>query len=592
MLGIAASPVAADETILLWGDTHLHTSYSPDAYALGNRSADPDTAYRFARGLPVLHPRHGGRVQIDTPLDFLVVSDHAEFMGIMPEIHNGNQALLATALGAKYKKMLDAGKGGEVFADVVHLANTGAGELRSMISAAVRRSVWTKIVSAAERHYHPGIFTALIGWEWSSVPAGKNLHRVIFTPNGRDKAMKYLPFSLIDSQKPRDLWAWLDTTAENTGSDFISIPHNMNISLGRMFPLKDEDGRPIDTAYAEARARWEMVAEVTQYKGDSETHTLLSPTDEFADFETYEHAIAVGVADKQTIADAGSYARAALLRGLELQGTLGTNPYKFGMIGSTDSHTGLSAAEESNFHGKFVRDSIPQSKANPAITGATGWDMGAQGLAAVWASENTREGISASFKRREVYTSTGPRMQLRFFGGWNFKQRDTSASDLAAVGYRKGVPMGGDLTSGHDDDPPSFLIHAAKDPKDANLDRIQVVKGWVDGNGRSHERVYDIAWSGERKVGGNGKLPPVGNTVDLKTGTYTNEIGAPSLSAVWSDPDFDDGLRAFYYARVIQIPTPRHSLYDTLALNKPAGASERPALIQDRAYSSPIWYTP
>lgn len=592
LLTLLGGPAFAEDTVLLWGDTHLHTSNSPDAYALGNRTADPDTAYRFAKGLPAIHPGSRARVRIGTPLDFLVVSDHAEFMGIMPQIHKGNEALLATELGAKYKEMLDAGRGGEVFADVVHLANTGSRELGALTGEAVRRTVWSEIIEAAERHNDPGTFTALIGWEWSSVPDGKNLHRVIFTPNGREAAMQYLPFSLIDSQKPRDLWAWLAETAEKTGSDFVSIPHNMNISLGRMFPLEDEDGRPVDTAYAEARARWEPVAEVTQVKGDSETHPLLSPTDEFADFETYEFAIAVGIGDKKTIADAGSYSRAALLRGLSLEGTLGQNPYKFGMIGATDSHTGLATAEEDNFHGKFARDSVPEAKAGAALTGALGWDLGSQGLAGVWASENTREAIAAAFKRREVYATTGPRIQLRVFGGWDFKKRDARARKLAALGYRKGVPMGGDLAGNEDDDPPSFLIHAAKDPKSASLDRIQVVKGWVDEGGKTYERVYDVAWAGERELDENGKLPPIGNTVDIATATYANSIGAAELAAVWSDPDFDPAQRAFYYVRTLQIPTPRHTLYDTIALGVPPETSGQPATIQDRAYSSPIWYTP
>lgn len=592
LLALLGGPAVAEDTVLLWGDTHLHTSYSADAYALNNGTADPDTAYRFAKGLPVIHPYHRARVQIDTPLDFLVVSDHAEFLGIIPEIDKGNPALVGTELGAQYKTMLDEGRGAEVFADIVHKINADVRPLLPLNSEVVRRSIWSTIVDAAEQHNEPGRFTALIGWEWTSTPGGLNLHRVVFTPNGREKAMQYLPFSLADSEKPRALWAWLAATAEKTGSDFVSIPHNMNLSGGRMFPLADEDGGPIDPAYAEARARWEPVAEATQYKGDSETHPLLSPTDEFADFEAYEHLLAVGTGESQVKPEAGSYIRSALLRGLALQDALASNPYKFGLIGSTDSHTGFSAAEETNFQGKYALDSTPETKTKTTTPGAIGWDASAQGLAGVWATENTREAITAAFKRREVYATTGPRIQLRFFGGWDFKKRDARSRKLVEAGYRKGVPMGGDLAGGEDDDPPSFLIQAAKDPLGANLDRLQIVKGWVDADGKTHERVYDVAWAGSRELDPDGKLPAIGNTVDLAAGTYANDIGAAELTAVWTDPSFKPDQRAFYYTRVIQIPTPRHSLYDTLALNKPPEAAKHAAVIQERAYSSPIWYTP
>lgn len=589
---LSSGPALADEKILLWGDTHLHTSYSADAYALNNGTADPDTAYRFAKGLSVVHPGHRARVHIDTPLDFLVVSDHAEFLGIIPEIDKGNPALLETELGARYKEMLDRGRGDAVFADIVDKINNDVRPLLPLNSPAVRRSIWATIVDSAERHNEPGKFTALIGWEWTSTPGGLNLHRVVFTPNGREQAMQYLPFSLADSPKPRALWTWLAKTAEETGSDFVSIPHNMNLSSGRMFPLSDEDGRAVDKGYAELRARWEPVAEATQYKGDSETHPLLSPTDEFADFETYEHLLAIGTGETEATPDAGSYIRSTLLRGLELEGSLGINPYKFGLIGATDSHTGLSAAEETNFQGKYALDSTPENKTKTTTPGAIGWDAAAQGLAGVWATANTREAITAAFKRREVYASTGPRIQLRFFGGWGFKNRDARARKLADIGYRKGVPMGGDLVGAEDGGAPSFLIHAAKDPKGANLDRIQIVKGWVETDGTTQEQVYTVAWSGPRTLDESGRLPPVGDTVELASGTYTNDIGADELSVVWSDPDFDPNARAFYYARVIQIPTPRHSLYDTIALNQAPDTAKHKPVIQERAYSSPIWFTP
>ncbi len=587
----AQSPSNSTHTVLLWGDTHLHTNYSPDAYSLLTTTADPDTAYRFAKGLPVIADVSRSRVQIDTPLDFLVVTDHAEFMGVIPEIDKGNPLLLKTELGIKYKAMLDQGKGDEVFYEILGIANTNPAALTPLNSEAVRSSVWESIVDAAERHNEPGAFTAFVGWEWSSLPGGRNLHRIVFTPDGKDKAMEYLPYSLLDSEKPRDLYRWLAATSDRVGTDFVAIGHNMNLSQGTMFPLQDEYGNAVNAEYAQLRARWEPVDEVTQYKGDSETHPLLSPDDEFADFETYEHLLAVGTGETEAKTDAGSYARTALMRGLELEAKIGDNPYKFGMIGASDSHTAFSAVEEDNFLGKYALDSIPENKTKTTVPGAVGWDAAAQGLAGVWAVENTREAITAAFKRREVYATTGPRIQLRFFAGWEFASADANAVDLASVGYLKGVPMGGDITNAPPGTAPNFLIHVAKDPKSANLDRVQVVKGWLDPDGRAREKVYDVAWSDDRTPGSDGKVPAVGNSVDVETGEYENSIGTAQLSAVWSDPDFDPGLRAFYYVRVIEIPTPRHSTLDAIALKQepPEGYA---VTIQERAYSSPIWYTP
>lgn len=579
------------QTVLLWGDTHLHTNYSPDAYALLTTTADPDTAYRFAKGQPVIADVSRSRVQIDTPLDFLVVTDHAEFMGVMPEIDKGNPLLLETELGARYKKWLDEGRGGDVFFEVVGLANSNPAVLAPLNSEAVRRSVWESIVSAAERHNEPGKFTSFVGWEWSSLPGGRNLHRIVFSPDGKEKALEYLPYSLLDSEKPRDLWNWLADTSERVGTDFVAVAHNMNLSQGSMFPLQDEYGNAVNAEYAQLRARWEPVDEITQYKGDSETHPILSPDDEFADFETYEHLLAVGTGETEAKPDAGSYARSALMRGLELEAKIGENPYKFGMIGASDSHTAFSSVEEGNFLGKYSVDSIPENKTRTTVPGAIGWDAGSQGLAGVWASENTREAITAAFKRKEVYATTGPRIQLRFFAGWEFADADAGAVDLASIGYTKGVPMGGDITSAPQGTAPNFLIHAAKDPKSANLDRLQVIKGWLDPDGSAREKVYDVAWSGDRTAGDDGTVPSVGNTVDVETGDYENSIGTAQLSAVWSDPDFDPSLPAFYYVRVIEIPTPRHSTLDAIALQQdpPDGYA---VTIQERAYSSPIWYTP
>ena len=467
-------------------------------------------------------------------------------------------------------------------------------------------TAWHEIVDAAERHNVPGKFTSLIGWEWSSIPTGANLHRVVITPDGGDKAKQFLPFGSDQSQYPEDLWAWFEETQDKTGTRFMAIPHNSNISKGYMYAETTLRGQPITAEYAKRRIEWEPLSEVTQIKGDSETYPTLSPDDEFADFEPYEYYI------QQTWEEykpqAGDYIRSALRTGLEIEQKVGVNPYKFGLIGSTDAHTGIASAEENNFWGKMAKDSTPETKLGGLVRdggdSANGWHRAAQGLAAVWAKENTREEIYAAFKRKETYATTGPRMAIRVFAGWAFDAADADAKDFANIGYAKGVPMGGDLSSGADlargaalagvladSRAPQLLIRATKDPLGANLDRLQVVKGWLDANGKSHEKVHNVAWSGDRQINAKGKLAPVGNTVDLSVPSYDNSIGVAELSIVWTDPTFDPTQRAFYYVRALQIPTPRHSLYDAVALQQPH-TDVAPATIQERAYTSPIWYTP
>jgi len=463
-------------------------------------------------------------------------------------------------------------------------------------SSELRSTVWAESFAAAERHNEPGKFTAFIGWEWSSIPNGQNLHRIVFMPEGGDVAKQFIPFSAFDSDVESDFWAWLDKTSKATGANFVAIPHNSNISNGLMFPESDRAGNPISVAYAQTRSRWEPVVEVTQIKGDSETHPANSPDDQFAEFETYEHLIKTDKSDTGHGGDTrlGSYARAGLRRGLEIEQKIGANPFKFGMIGATDSHNGYSTAEEDNFWGKFSLDAIPDNKRGKELApGAFGWDMSASGLAGVWATANTRQAITDAFKWREVYASSGPRIMLRFFGGWAFEAQHAGARDVAAIGYARGVPMGGDLTAAPAGKSPTFLIHAVKDPKHANLDRVQVVKGWVDTAGRSQEKVYDVVWSPTGRMDGAANaVAPIGSTVDLKTGLYTNDIGDAQLSTVWSDPDFDAKQRTFYYARVLQIPTPRNSTYDAIALGIDPKKTGKAITIQERAYSSPIWYTP
>jgi hypothetical protein len=612
---IPASAGAVRSTEVFFGDTHLHTSYSPDAYLMQNRSADPDTAYRYARGLPVVHPCHRAKIQIGTPLDFLVVADHGEFMGVVPRLLQGDPLVANTETGKRYRKMVDEGKMTEVFADLIRQINTMEPE-PDLNSEAISRSVWGEIMDAAERHNEPGKFTTFLGWEWSSTPSGANLHRVVFLREGKKIGKKFQPYTTLDSDKPEDLWKWLDTTSKDTGANFVAIPHNQNISKGLMFPIADSYGNAITKAYAELRMRWEPIVETTQIKGDSETHPMLSPTDEFADFETYAHYIEVGEGEEVVLfgdalleelsakdreylekheeraAKAGDYTRSALMRGLAIEARIGANPYKFGMIGSTDSHTGMSSAEEDNFWGKMAIDSIPENKDKVIVPPKTkGLDMGAAGLAAVWAEENTREALFDAFRRKETYATTGTRLRVRFFGGWEFAAGDAESDGLAEIGYGKGVPMGGDLSRAPEGRAPTFLIHAVKDPSHANLDRVQVIKGWVDAEGMPQEKIYDVALSDGRSVGRRGKVEPVGNTVNLKTATWTNSIGDTQLASVWTDPDFDAAQSAFYYVRVLQIPTPRNSLYDAVALNKPHPKGY-PATIQERAYTSPIWYTP
>jgi len=609
----SASVSASESTNLYWGDTHLHTSYSLDAFLNENQSADPDTAYRWAKGQPVIHPYNRARVQIETPLDFLVVSDHAEIMGVIRAIVREEEELGDVGFFGTIKRWLalglirdaiEDGTGGKIFHDVLPKTalNPGGDPVKDPANtphdsvlgdtSKTETTAWNDIVDAAERHNEPGKFTAFLGWEWSSIPTGANLHRVVISPDSADKGRQYLPYGSDQSKYPEDLWAWLDKTSKETGSEFIAIPHNSNISKGYMFAETTLHGEPITVDYARTRMAWEPVVEMTQIKGDSETHPSLSPDDEFAGFEPYEFYI------QQTPGEfkptEGDFIRSGLRRGLEIEKNIGVNPYKFGLIGATDSHSGLSTAEENNFWGKMAYDSTPETKRKELLGGskASGWDMQAAGLAGVWANENTRQGIYSAFKRREVYATTGPRISVRLFGGWDFEKGAADANNLAEIGYAQGVPMGGDLTRpATSGDKVQFLIHAVKDPNHANLDRVQVVKGWLDDNGKSHEKVFDVSWSDDRQLDTKGKLPAVGDTVNQEIPSYTNTIGAAELSTVWEDPTFDVDQRAFYYVRVLQIPTPRHSLYDAVALQIDP-PEEGPAIIQERAYTSPIWYTP
>ena len=604
------SPYAGRDfpTLPLFGDTHVHTSYSLDAGAAGARLG-PVEALRFGRGEEV-RSSTGQPVRLSRPLDFMVVADHSDGFGLFPRLLAGDPELLADPQIRRWYDMMQSGQGMEVAYEMVQGQSSGNLPEAFVVegfdsSRPGYRSAWNEVIAAADEANEPGRFTAFIGYEWTSNTGGDgmgNLHRnVIYRDNGA-KASQVDPLSTAPpwgSPDPRGLWKWMAAYEEKTHGRVLAISHNGNLSNGRMFPIIESfTGKKIDREYAASRARWEPLIEATQIKGDGETHPFLSPNDEFADYETWDEGnLDLSEAKKPEMLEF-EYARSALKNGLKLEKELGINPYKFGMIGSTDTHTALAAVEEDNFFGKISANEPSAERAmhlfmeNPELgLKIMGWEQTASGYAAVWAAENTREAIFDAMERRETYATTGSRMIVRFFGGWEFEAKDANSRMPGRVGYSKGVPMGGDLKSAPAGAAPTFLVAALKDPIGANLDRYQIVKGWMDKKGGLHETVYDVVWSGDRQPGNDGKLPPVGDTVDVKEATWTNTIGAPELIAVWKDPDFDPTQRAFYYGRVIEIPTPRWTAYDAkyFGLDLPA---EVPMTTQERAYTSPIWYTP
>jgi hypothetical protein len=463
-----------------------------------------------------------------------------------------------------------------------------------------QQTVWDDYLEVAERYNQPGTFTTLIGYEWTSTENGNNLHRNVIYRDGPIRASMMRPFTAAESFNPEDLWKWMATYEEKTGGKVLALAHNGNMSNGIMFPVETNPatGKPLTGDYAQMRARWEPLYEVTQIKGDGETHPMLSPNDEFADHETLELGNLNLTVPKEPGMIKYEYARQALRDGLAMEKKFGANPYKFGMVGSSDTHTALAAVEEENYIGKHAGtepspDRINHPMAKFAGRQYEGWSMSSSGYAAVWATGNTRKELWDAMARKEVYATTGPRMIVRFFGGWDFTTTDAQNRLPADVGYAKGVPMGGDLSAAPEGKSPSFLVAALRDPGSGNLDRIQIVKGWLNLDGTTEERVYNVIWGGAdtRQPDANGKLPPVGDTVDVANATWTNTIGAPELMTVWQDPDFDPTKRAFYYARVIEIPTPRWTAYDAKRFGLQVG-KEVPMTIQERAYTSPIWYTP
>jgi hypothetical protein len=595
--GYSPYPEQTHPNRVYFGDTHLHTSYSADAGMVGN-TLGPEEAYRYAKG-EVVKSSTGINARLARPLDFLVVADHAENLGLAPLLVARDPGLLATDFGKALRAKVDAGDLQGAW-EVWSKAKSG-GKDPLAGHEQINRTAWAQLTEAAERHNQPGLFTALIGFEWTSAYERNNLHRNVIFRGGKKNADSIVPFSAFDSADPEDLWKWMAAFEQRTGDRLLAIPHNGNLSNG----LKFDDvtlmtRKPLDRDYAQRRVRWEPLVEVTQMKGTGEAHPLLSPRDEFASFEVWDKG-QLGPAPKTKDMLPREYAREALKRGMAYEAKLGANPFKFGMIGSSDSHTSLATTTEDNFFGKVaaVEPSADPVRFDEVIGGIGGKpevhqfarQTSAAGLAAVWSRANTREALWDAMARKEVYGTSGTRLVVRVFGGYDFGAKDLERSDFAANGYAKGVPMGGDLKTAPAGKAPGFLVVARKDPDGANLDRVQVVKGWLDAAGKPQEKVYDVAWSGNRKPGKDGKLPAVGNTVNVADASYTNAIGAPYLAAYWKDPAFDAKQRAFYYVRVLEIPTPRWTTYDAKFF-KVALPKDVPASIQERAYTSPIWYTP
>jgi len=586
--GVPARPPANPDRNAYFGAVHVHTGYSFDALTNGTKTT-PQDAYSWAMGKEITNSGVGGRIQIQTPLDFYMVSDHAEFMGVFNQMSNPASPLSKTEL-AKGVTSPDTNVRIQTFAGI--LRDMSAGKIDPMLTdPALARTVWAEIVKTADANYAPGKFTTFAGFEWTSNPRQRNLHRVIVFRDTRK--LPDLVLSALDSEDPETLWKWMDDLRAK-GSTLFAIPHNGNASDGRMFELVKFDGTPIDAAYNKTRAANEPLYEITQIKGTSETNPALSPTDEFADFEQWDYTLSAD-AERPTKRK-GSFARQALLDGMsqELKGA--GNPFKFGFIGDTDTHNAAASNEEFNYTGKFAFE----NEAKERLFGAKGQPPGqvqqirefsSAGLAGVWAEENTREAIFDAMQRKETFGTSGPMIRVRLFGGWDFTEADLKGPGFVKAGYARGVPMGGDLKAGAGK-APTFMVTAIKDPKSGNLDRVQIVKGWLDAKGTQHEKIYDVVWSGDRKPDPKtGKVPPVGNTVDALKGDYTNSIGSAELATAWTDPAFDPAVRAFYYARVIEIPTPRWSTRDAARLGVPVPKGLAVA-IQERAWTSPIWYTP
>jgi hypothetical protein len=574
-----------------FGEQHLHTQDSPDAYAMGTRNT-VDDAYNFAKGKAIKKNTSGEMVQKKTPYDWAAVTDHAEYMGVLPQLSDPKSELLKKHSDNPIIKMIlsgDPAQGQKAFAEIsVGLTTNNPDPVLN--DPAISKSVWQTHKDLANKHYEPGKFTTFIAFEWTSIPVNQNLHRNVFF---RDDKGPEATFSAFDSDRPEDLWTYIQTQRD-AGLQVFAIPHNANLSNGLMFAPRNSQGLPVDAAYAKRRASMEPATEIIQTKGQSDTHPALSPNDEFAGFEKqYSHLIGTNPPVLSRINY--GYVREALINGVGFQEFLGENPFKYGIVAGADAHTGFSDNEEFNYTGVHgAVDATTEARMSGAgqTAGESATYFGTPGATAVWAPENTREAIFDGIVNKESYGTSGPLIRLRFFGGWKYTDDLVKNDAFIKQAYANGVPMGQDLPAmSSSAKAPTFAVWALKDPDSGNLDRIQIIKGWYQ-NGYPQEKVYDVVWSDKRKVDQKtGKLAPVGNTVDIKNASYTNSIGDNELTAVWTDPDFKPEHHAVYYVRVLEIPTPRWTTYDAKAMGiePPLGVE---ATIQERAWSSPIWYTP
>ena len=570
-----------------FGDTHVHTSWSPDAFT-ANVRVTPEDAYHYALGDSIPHTGTGYVRLHSGPLDFYAVTDHSEYMGVLPGMLDPANPLSKNQIAID---MNSGDKAREQKATLQVIGSIAGGPpIKAFMDPAVSKAMWGRIQETANRFYKPGTFTTFIGYEWTSNPDGRNLHRnVLF----RGTKVTEIPFTSFDSKRPEDLWKYMDA-ARATGIQLLAIPHNSNYSDGLMFPDANSEGRPIDRAYAESRIRNEPLVEIAQIKGWSETHPALSPNDEWAGAEISDFLIAGEKTGTLRGKPSGSYVRQALEVGLAVEARVGVNPFKFGVVGSSDTHNGAGPYEEQFYFGKIGReDATPEARlGNKAPIGNMIRSWGAAGLAGVWAEENTRESIFDAMARKETFGTTGPRIRVRFFGSWSYTAADAAANDMVQRGYKNGVPMGSDLPAHAGAGAPTFMLWAARDPNSAPLQRMQIVKGWLDAKGQTHEQVIDVACAnGGLPAAGTNRCPDNGATVDTKTCAFSQDKGNAELAAYWTDPSFDAAQSAFYYVRVLEDPTCRWSTWESnrTGLPVPPGI---PATLQERAYTSPIWYTP
>ncbi len=595
--GTAAQVAATDvPRNAYFGDTHVHTGWSADA-GMDGAITTPDDAYRFALGEEITS-NSGMPAKLHRPYDWFLVSDHSDGMGTINEIKDGNPEMMESEVLKRWNEAFNSGSEEAAAAAKSELIVLQSNEQlpEQVMDPKWMKTAWEKTIEAAEKYYRPGEFTTFIAYEWTvNADGGDNLHRNLIFRDGSDRAMQILPLTTFVTQDSTKLWEWMADYEASTGGQVLAIPHNGNMSNGRMFEERQFDGSPITREWAETRAKYERLYEVTQIKGQSESHPTLSPNDEFAAWDLWDRGNLI-LKPKPKGAIRYEYWREALKSGMHIEAEFGVNPFVYGANGATDTHTGMSTAEEDNFFGKFKtvepsnkeRWNFPLIEANNRAY--MGWEQAASGVMGVWATANTREAIWDAMHRRETFATTGPRMLVRFFGGYEFGDSDLEG-DYVAAGYDKGVPMGSDLGAAGEGQAPTFIVSATKDPEGANLDRVQIVKGWVDAGGETQEVIYDVAWSDNRTPDAAGKLPPVGDTVDRETATYENSIGDTELTAVFTDPDFDPSQRAVYYVRVLEIPTPRWTLYDKVRFGI-AMDDEVPLVHQERGFSSPIWYRP